>query len=148
MRYLIYFLVLATVQLLTVGSYLLAADESTSFPDPAGREALRLWAEREYDRAVAEAVRNYWDYRLSKPCHGYSPRRLWFELAQTQRWLKDPKHNDPPPPPPVSHWWPPYYPFYPCCCDPHPWTPHLFYPPPYYYPYPQGQNRHRERDIK
>lgn len=104
MRYLIFILVLATGLLLCEGAYLLAADESTNYPDAAGREALRLWAERENDRAVAEAIRRYWDYWLSGPSPKYTSQRRWFELEETQKWLKDPKHHKPPPPPTTA--WP------------------------------------------
>lgn len=113
-----------------------AADEQGEYPDKAGREALRLWAERERDRSVAEAVRRYWDYWLSRRPQKYSSQRLWFELEQTQKWLKDPKHQPPPPPPPPpAHWAPPYYPPY---QYPYPYYhPYSHYYPPPYYPAPQ-----------
>jgi hypothetical protein len=141
MRYLIFILLLTTGLLLLGGSYLPAADESNNYPDKAGREALRLWAERENDRAVAEAVRRYWDYWLSGPSPKYSSQRLWFELEQTQKWLKDPKKHPPPPP---GHWMPPAYPYYPYYYAPYPWTTPPWYPMPYYCPYPQGQNSHKD----
>ena len=147
MRCLIFILLLATGLLLPGGSYLLAADESNNYPDKAGREALRLWTERENDRAVAEAVRRYWDYWLSGPSPKYSSQRLWFELEQTQKWLKDPKSHPPPPPPPSGRWMPPaypYYPYYPYYYAPNPWTTPPWYPMPYYYPYPQEQDSYKD----
>jgi len=106
-----------------------AGDAQQPPADRAGQEALRIWTERERDRAMAEAARRYWDYWLSKPSRRSSADRLWWELEQTQRWLKDPKHHAPPPPPPGYHGhFPLYYPYpyyYP------------YYPPPYYmYPSP------------
>jgi hypothetical protein len=143
MRRLIFILLLVTGLLLPRGQYLLAADESINYPDEAGREAFRLWAERENDRAVAEAVRRYWDYWYSRSSPKYSSQRSWFELEETQKWLKDPKHHKPPPPPP-GYWIPPAYPYYPYYYSPYPWTPQLWYPPPYYYPYPKGQKNHKD----
>jgi hypothetical protein len=146
MRYPIFILLLITALLLPIGSYLLAEDESGNYPDKAGREALQLWSERERDRAMAEAARRYWDYWLSRRPSKYSSQRLWFELEQTQKWLKNPKHHPPPPPPPPppDYWIPPAYYYYPYYYAPYPWTTHLWYPPPYYYPYPQGQNSRKD----
>jgi hypothetical protein len=141
MRYLIFILLLVTGLLLPRDSYLLAADESINYPDEAGREAFRLWAERENDRAVAEAVRRYWDYWFLRPSPKYSSQRSWFELEQTQKWLKDPKNHPQPPP---GHWMPLAYPYYPYYYAPYPWTTPPWYPTPYYYPYPQGQNSHKD----
>ena len=76
-----------------------AGDAQHPPADRAGQEALRIWTERERARALAEAARRYWDYWLSKPSRRSSAHRLWWELEQTQRWLKDPKHHTPPPPP-------------------------------------------------
>lgn len=103
-----------------------AADENNEYPDTLGQEALRLWAERERDREIAEASRRYWDYWLSKPSRYHSAHRLWFELEQMQKWLQDPKHHEPPPPPP----------FY--------WSPPPWYPPPHFYPYYRRHYRERE----
>ena len=107
-------------------------EKESEYTDKAGEEALRLWAERERDRAVADAARRYWDYWLYHPSRRYSTHRLWLNLEQIQRWLKDPDHNPPPPPPPLpQHWMPPYYP-------PAPYLYSYSYPYsyPYYYAYP------------
>jgi len=92
-----------------------AADEQgeyQEYPDRAGREALRLWSERERDRAMAAAARRYWDYRLL-----WSPRRyLWR----------------PPYYPPYPY--PPLYP-YPYSYS-YPYS--YYYPPPYYAAPPMG----------
>lgn len=122
------FFLLAFCLLVPGSGYLWAADKDSASFDKAGQEAFRLWSEKEKDRAVAEAVRRYWDYWLSQPSRGDSGYRLWFELEQTQKWLKDPKKNRPPPPPPppgqrMDHYHPPYPYYYP-------------YPPPYYHPQP------------
>ncbi len=69
-------------------------------PDKNGQEALRLWSEKERDRELAEALRQYWDYWASMRQRYYSAYRLWYELEQTQRWLEDSNHHFPPPPPP------------------------------------------------
>ncbi|MGD9043979.1 MAG: hypothetical protein PVG06_09715, partial [Desulfobacterales bacterium] len=109
-------------------------------PDRAGQEAFRIWAQRERDRTMAEAARRYWDYWLSKPSRRFSAHRLWLELEQTQRWLKDPDRHAPPPPPPLpgygGHYhsyypYPYYYPYYP---PPYHWPPPMA--PPLYYSYP------------
>lgn len=97
---------------------LCAADEKKSYLDKAGREAFMLWAEREKDRAIAEATRRYWDYWLSNPSRHYSAYRQWMELDQTQKWLKDPKHHPPPPLPPPPLFSPYSYP-----------NPYLYYHP-------------------
>ena len=92
-----------------------ASDEKREYPDKLGKEALRLWAERERDRAIAEAARRYWDYWLSRRSRGHSAYRLWFDSDQTQKWLKNPDKNPLPPPPPLppNYWMPPLYPPYP-----------------------------------
>lgn len=120
-----------------------AEDEQGEYPDQAGREALRLWSERERDRSMAEASRRYWDYWLSRPSRQYSAHRLWLKLDQIQKWLKDPEHNPPPPPPPLPprHWIPPYYPPYPYAYPysynySYPYS--SYYPPPYYRAPPMG----------
>ena len=139
------FLVLLTTGLwISEGLVVWAGDEEGVYSDKAGREAFRLWAERERDRSHAEAMRRYWDYWLSHPSRRYSGYRLWLELESTQRWLKDPEHNPPPPPPPLSPWVPPPYPPYPYSYynyyypSPYHWAPPSWPPPPYYpcYPYP------------
>ena len=58
-----------------------AADEQgeyQEYPDRAGREALRLWSERERDRAMAAAARRYWDYWLSRPPRRYLRRPPYY----------------------------------------------------------------------
>lgn len=125
------------------GLTLLQAEEPQRYPpDRAGQEALRIWTERERDRAMAEAARRYWDYWLSKPSRRSSAHRLWWELEQTQRWLKDPEHHPPPPPPPLPRYgryyhpmyaYPYYYPYYP---PPYYWPPPMAPPPYYSYPPP------------
>ncbi len=119
MRNQVFLFLLVSSLLLTNGALLLAAEETESYPDKAGREAMRLWDKREKDRAVAEAARRYWDYWASRPSRSYSSADLWFNLEQTQKWLKDPDKFEPPPPPPLP---PPYQPY------PNPYT--------YQYPYP------------
>lgn len=118
------FLVLLTTGLwISEGLVVWAGDEEGAYSDKAGREAFRLWTEKERDRAMAEAARRYLDYWLSHPSRRYSGYSLWLELESTQRWLKNPEHN--PPPPPMSPWVPsPYIPF-----------PYSFYSPYSYYPY-------------
>ena len=137
------FLVLLTTGLwISEGLVVWAGDEKGVYSDKAGREAFRLWTEKERDRAIAEAARRYWDYWLSHPSRRYSGYRLWLELESTQRWLKDPEHN--PPPPPLSPWMPSPYPPYPYSYykyyypSPYHWAPPSWPPPPYYpyYPYP------------
>jgi hypothetical protein len=123
------------------GLTLLQAEEPQRHPpDRAGQEAFRIWAQRERDRTMAEAARRYWDYWLSKPSRRFSAHRLWLELEQTQRWLKDPDRHAPPPPPPLpgygGHYhsyypYPYYYPYYP---PPYHWPPPMA--PPLYYSYP------------
>jgi len=130
------FLLFCTIPLMvSKGNLLWAADEKNAYPDKAGREAFRLWAEREKDRAIAEAARRYWDYWLSKPSRHYSAYRQWMELDQTQKWLQDPKHNPPPLPPP-----PPLYPPYPYPYSYYYTAPYWgfppFWPPSPYYFYP------------
>ena len=125
------------------GLTLLQAEEPQSYAqDRAGQEAFRIWAERERDRTMAEAARRYWDYWLSKPSRRSSAHRLWLELEQTQRWLKDPEHHSPPPPPPLPrhgryyhpmYAYPYYYPYYP---PPYYWPPPMVPPPYYAYPPP------------
>jgi hypothetical protein len=104
---------------------LCAADEKKAYLDEAGREAFRLWAEREKDRAIAEAARRYGDYWFSNSSRHYSASRQWMALAQTQKWLKDPKHHLPLPPPP-----PPLFSAY-----PYP-NPYLYYHPGLYWGLP------------
>ena len=100
-----------------------AADEQgeyQEYPDRAGREALRLWSERERDRAMAAAARRYWDYRLF-----WSPRRFWNQRLfwPSRRYLWRPHYYQPPPyPPPYFHSYPYSY----------------YYPPPYYTAPPMG----------
>ena len=125
-----------------------AADEQgeyQEYPDRAGHEALRLWTERERDRAMAAAARRYWDYWLSRPSRQYSAHRLWLKMDRIQKWLKDPEHNPPPPPPPLPppHWVPPYYPPYPygypySLIYPYPYPYAYYYPPPYHETPPVG----------
>lgn len=92
------FLVLLTTGLwISEGLVVWAGDEESVYGDKAGREAFRLWTEKERDRAMAEAASRYWDYWLSHPSRHYSGYRLRLELESTQRWLKDPEHNPPPP---------------------------------------------------
>ena len=76
-------------------------EKDNTYPDEAGREALRLWSERERDREMSEAVRRYWDFWFSRQPRRYSDYRFWYEMEQTQRWLRDPDNNPPPPPPPI-----------------------------------------------
>jgi hypothetical protein len=121
-------------------SLLWAGDARHPPGDRAGQEALRIWTQRERDRAMAEAARRYWDYWLSKPSRRSSAHRLWWELERTQRWLKDPQHRVPPPPPPPYrrhfhsyYFFPYYYPNYP---PPYYWPPPVFQPPYYMYPSP------------
>lgn len=109
-----------------------AEDNQSIYPDKAGREALRLWTERERDRSRAEAARRYWDYWLYHPSNYYSAY---------------PKHYPLPLPPPV----PPYpwiygypYPFpsylYPPTAY---WMPPYYGPPPWFsYPYPYPYKHH------
>lgn len=92
-----------------------AADEQgeyQEYPDRSGREALRLWSERERDRAMAAAARRYWDYWLLWPPQRYLWRPPYY-----------PRH--------------PYPPLY-----PHPYSysyPYsYYYPPPYYAAPPMG----------
>jgi len=136
-KFSVYILVLAAGFGLLAGMYVWAADSRGPYPDKAGQEALRLWAERERDRAFAEAARRYWDYRLLRPPRYFSAHRLRLKLEQMQKWLQDPKHHKPPPPPP--YYWPPYPYSLPYYCPPPPW-----YPPPYFYPYYWRHYRGRE----
>ena len=120
-------------------------EKENTYPDEAGREAMRLWSEKERDREMSEAVRRYWDYWSFRQPGQYSAHRLWYELEQTQRWLKDPDNNPPPPPPPMppGHFRPyPYQP-YPYMYYPPPWSYGPWYPPSYSYPYPYERRRHR-----
>ena len=115
-----------------------AVDENPqSYPDKKGREAMRLWSERERDREVADALRRYWDYWSSTRRRGYSAYRLWYEMEQTQRWLEDPDHNPPPPPPPGMV--PPPYPY---MAYPPPWSFGPWYLYPYHLPYHQPTENH------
>jgi len=99
---------------------------ASTYPDPAGRDAIRLWTEKENQREINEAIRRYWNYWNSRQRSRYSAYRLWYDLEQTQRWLDDPDHNPPPPPPPeppgrfMPYPYPPPYPY-------------LYYPPPWAY---------------
>jgi hypothetical protein len=123
MRCQVFLFLLGSSLLFSDGSWLLAADETENYPDKAGREAMRLWDKRENNREIAEAARRYWDYWASRQPQAFSPADLWFNLEQTQKWLKDPDKNEPPPPPPI----PPPYLFYP--------YPYPFFYQPYYSPY-------------
>ena len=92
-----------------------AADEQgeyQEYPDRAGREALRLWSERERDRAMAAAARRYWDYRLLWP-----PRRYLWRPHYYQPYPYAPLY-----PYPYSYSYPYSY----------------YYPPPYYAAPPMG----------
>jgi len=92
-----------------------AADEQgeyQEYPDRAGREALRLWSERERDRAMAAAARRYWDYRLL-----WSPRRYLWRPHYYQPYPYAPLY-----PYPYSYSYPYSY----------------YYPPPYYAAPPMG----------
>jgi len=133
------------------GTCLWAGDEEGAYPDEAGKEAIRLWTERERDRTVAEAVRRYWDYWLSHPSRQYSGYCRWLDDEETQKWLKDPKHNPPPPPPPPYPWVPPPYPSYPYSYfpyyypGPYHWDAHVWPLPPYY-PYPGAHGKAEDED--
>lgn len=120
-------------------------ENSQSYPDKNGQEALRLWSEKERDREVDEALRRYWDYWTSLRRRGYSAYRLWYELEQTQRWLEDPDHNPPPPPPPLPPpgMMPPPYPYmgYPPSWFYGPWFPYPNHSPD---PQPPGSHHNRE----
>lgn len=113
------------------------------YPDQAGKDAIRLWTEKERDRKVSEAIRRYWDYWNSRQPSQYSAYRLWYELEQTQRWLNDPDHNPPPPPPPVppGHFVPYPYPPYPYMYYPPPWSYRPWYLPSYDYPSPYHRKK-------
>jgi len=94
-----------------------AADEQgeyQEYPDRAGREALRLWSERERDRAMAAAARRYWDYRLFWP---------------SRRYLWRPYYYQPPPYAPLYFYSYPYSYYYP---PPYYAAPPMGPPPPYY----------------
>ena len=96
MRCLIIALLLATGLLIPMGPYLYAEDEPEVYPDEAGRQALRLWAERENDRAAAEAIRRSWDYWFLYCPPKYQCQDFWPGIHQNQRWQKDRKHPKPP----------------------------------------------------
>jgi len=110
-------------------------EQDQAYPDKAGREALRLWSEKERDREMTEALRRYWDYWSSARQRQYSAYRLWYELDQTQRWLEDPENNPPPPPPPVHTMPYPYPPPYPYLAYPPPWSYGPWCAPSYQSPY-------------
>lgn len=127
---------------------LFAEDNNHSiYPDKAGREAFRLWTERERDRSRAEAVRLYRDYWLCHSSNYYSAYRKWLDREETQMWMKDPDHNPLPPPPPVS----PYpgifgyaYPF-----QSYPYPPTVYGMPPWFsYPYPHEHHLKPHREKK
>ena len=109
-----------------------AADERgeyQEYPDRAGREALRLWSERERDRAMAAAARRYWDYRLLWPPRG----RLW------RPHYYPPYRHIPLYPPPSSYSYPYSY-YYP---PPYYAAPPMGPPPPYY-AYPGVSKKHKD----
>jgi len=103
------------------------------YPDQAGKDAIRLWSEKENQRAINEAIRRYWDYWNARQPGRYSAYRQWYELEETQRWLEDPDHNPPPPPVPPGRFMrysypPPYMYYLP------PWADGPWYFPSYRYP--------------
>lgn len=121
-------------------------EKEKGYPDEAGRDALRLWSEKERDREMAEALRRYWDYWSSSRQRRYSAYQLWYELEQTQRWLEDPDNNPPPPPPPGYEMPYPYPPPYPYTYYP-PWSYGPWYPPIYLFPH-RSPNRNIGREKR
>jgi hypothetical protein len=114
------------------------ARQHDSYPDQVGKDAIRLWTEKESQRKINEAVRRYWDYWNSRQPSRFSGYRMWYNLEQTQRWLNDPDHNPPPPPPPelpdrfMPYPYPPPYPY--LYYYPQSWLYNPWYFPSYRYP--------------
>jgi hypothetical protein len=105
-----------------------AADEQgehQEYPDRAGREALRLWYERERDRAMASAARRYWDYWLLWP-----PRRYLWRAPYYPPYLYPSQHPYPYSYP-YSYYYPPSY-----------YAAPQMGPPPPYYVYPGIPEKH------